>query len=439
MKPLSSSTPIPRRDFLRTVALAGAAVGFPTILPSSVFGKDAPSNRLNMGLIGMYGIMTGHARAMLDNSGVQVLAVCDVYRDRRENWKSQVEKRYAKDKASGTYKGCDAYNEFERIVERKDIDAVIIGTPDHWHVPIALAAVRSGKDVYVEKPMLLTVREGQLLRDAVRQYGAVLQVGSQQRSEFGFRRACEIVRNGWIGKIREVQTYLGEFLPDDPMPGEPIPPGLDYDRWLGPAPWVPYNSQRILSHMGTGWRRYWDYGSRKQGDWGAHHFDIIQWALGMDESGPVEFVPRNIRNNNLQTHTYANGTVVTRINNMYPGIDGTPYMIRFIGEKGEVHVARGDSLETVPAYLKRSPLAASDIRLYKSENHRTDWLDCIRTRKQPICHVGIGHRSGSICALSGIAERIGRPIKWDPAKEEIIDDPEASRWLDRPRRAPYVI
>ena len=428
-----------RREFLKTAILAGAALGFPTILPSRVFGQNAPSNRLNIGLIGMGGQMGGHANSMLGNSSVQVLAVSDVYRSRREEWKAKVEKRYATATQSGTYKGCDACNEYERIIERKDIDAVIVCTPDHWHIPISLAAVRTGKDVYVEKPMLLTVREGRMFADAAKQYGAIVQVGSQQRSDSSFRRAAEIVRNGWIGKIKEVQTGLGEFAPADPQPEQPIPDGFDYDRWLGPTPWQPYSAVRVESNMGGGWRRFWEYGSRKHGDWGAHHFDIIQWALGMDDTGPVAFMPRNINGENLQSHTYANGIVVTRVNKFPLGRDGTSYMIRFIGESGEVLVARGNSLETTPADLKSRPFAASDVRLYKSENHHENWLSCIRTRTQPICHAEIGHRSASICALGGIAERLGRPLKWDPVREEILGDEEASRWLDRPRRAPYFL
>ena len=364
MKKTPISASIPRRDFLKTVAFAGAAIGFPTILPSSVFGQNAPSNRIHLGLIGMGLQMKGHADTMLQTKGVQVMAVCDVYRDRRETWKAHVEKSYAAETASGSYKGCDAYNEYERILDRKDIDAVMVVTPDHWHVPISLAAVRAGKDVYVEKPLILTVREGRQLCDAVKQYGAVLQVGSQQRSDSCFRRAAEIVRNGWIGKVREVQLCLGEFPPPDPMPEEAIPDGFDYDRWLGSTPWIPYNSQRVLSNFGSGWRRYWEYGSRKQGDWGAHHFDITQWALGMDESGPVEFMPRNFQGNNLQTHTYANGTVVTRVNKLMPGRLSDEYMIRFIGETGEVLVARGDSIETTPANLIKRPLSASDTVSY---------------------------------------------------------------------------
>ena len=433
------SASIPRRDFLKSIALAGSALAFPMIVPSRVLGENAPSKRINVALIGLGCIMKGHFGAVMGNPGFNVLAVCDVYRDRREAYKQQVETIYGAAKASGSFKGCDAYNEFERILERPDIDAVMVTTPDHWHVPIALADIRAGKDVYVEKPMHLTIREGRMLVDAVAEYGAILQVGSQQRSEAAFRRAAEIVRNGWIGKIREVQVAMGEFHLPTPMPEQPIPEGFDYDRWLGSTPWFPYHPERVMGTYGGGWRCHWEYGSRMQGDWGAHHFDIVQWALGMDESGPVAFMPAGIDGDNPQTHTYASGTVVKRLKKMIPGRLMDEYMIRFIGESGEVLVARGECIETDPVNLIRHPLASSDVHLYKSDNHRENWLDCMRTRKQPICPASVGYRSATLCALNAIAQRLGRPLKWDPVKEEILGDEEASRYLSRPRRAPYFV
>ena len=423
-----------RREFLKSAALAGAALALPTIVPSTVFGRSAPGNRITMGLIGMGLMMGGHHQIMLGREGVQVLAVCDVDRTKRERAKAQTEKSYAAKMASGTYKGCDAYNEYERVIERKDIDAVMVVTPDHWHTMISLAAMKSGKDVYVQKPMTLTIREGRLMSDANRQYGAILQVGSQQRSERAFRKACEIVRNGWIGKVHTIYTDLGEFPPPQTLPEEPIPDGFDYDRWLGSTPWYPYNKRRVEGNYGGGWRCFWDYGSRKNGDWGAHHFDIIQWALGMDHSGPVEFLPKGYEGAEYQSYVYANGTKVWKNHPVKHG-----QMIQFIGESGEVLVSRGDRLETTPAALKDRPLAPSDIHLYESYDHEGNWLECIKTRKPPICPAEIGHRTATVCHLNGIAERLGRPVKWDTVKEEIIGDTYASRWLDRPRRTPYVM
>lgn len=414
--------------------LAAGALNLPAFIPATALGRNAPSNRLNIGLIGMGLMMHGHHRIMLSRSDTQVLAVCDVDRAKRETAKSQTETAYAEKKPSGSYRGCAAYNEFERIIERSDIDAVVVVTPDHWHAPISVAAMRAGKDVYVQKPMTLTVREGRWMSGTAKQYGAILQVGSQQRSERAFRKACEIVRNGWIGKVHTIYTQLGEFPPPQTLPAEPIPDGFDYDRWLGPTPWYPYNSRRVKGDYGGGWRCFWDYGSRKNGDWGAHHFDIIQWALGMDDSGPVNFFPKGYEGAEYQSHVYADGT---RVWKNHPVRNGQ--MIQFIGDKGEVLVSRGDRLETTPADLKDRPLAPGDIHLYESYNHEGNWIECIKTRKQPICPAEIGHRTATVCHLNGIAERLNRPIKWDPATEQIIGDDFAARWLDRPRRAPYVL
>ena len=417
---------------------------FPAIVPSSVFGQNAPSNRMGVGLIGNGLMMRSHQRKMVRSEGAQVLAVCDVDRERLEKAKAEVESGYEK-QGGGAYKGCAAYHEFEELLARDDIDAVFIATPDHWHAPIAVMAMRRGKDVYVQKPMTLTIREGRIMSDTARQYGRVLQVGSQQRSESQFRQAVRIVRNGLIGKVHTIYTGLGQFSPPATLPEEPIPEGFDYDRWLGPTPWYPYNRERVKGDYGGGWRRFWDYGSRKNGDWGAHHFDIIQWALGMDDSGPVEFVPKGYKDEPYQTHIYADGAKVLRD---HPTKNGQ--MIQFIGEKGEVLVSRGGKLETTPAELKKTdfgpeaetlsdvPAGYKGVWVYVSNNHEDNWLECIIARKQPICHAEIGHRTATICHLSGIAERLKRPLRWDPVKEEIIGDPEASRWMDRPRRTPYV-
>jgi predicted dehydrogenase len=429
-----------RREFMfRGAAAVGAAVAFPTVVPSTVFGATAPSNRITMGMIGMGLQMNGHFRNMLDRDDVQVLAVCDVDRAKREDAKAAADATYAQNGRSGSYKGCDAYLEYERICERTDIDSVLICTPDHWHAMVSLAAIKSGKDVYCQKPMTLTIHEGRLMSDACKQYGTVFQVGSQQRSEWAFRRACEIVRNGWIGKVKTCYASLGRFAPPTTLPGQPIPDGFDYDRWLGPTPWYPYNAERVRGDFGGGWRRFWEYGSRKNGDWGAHHFDIIQWALGMDDSGPVKFIPKGWNGTEYQTHVYANGITVLRDYPIQNSQNPRNGMIQFIGEKGEVFVSRGGMLDTIPTELARAPLGPNDIHLYESNDHEGNWLECVRTRKPTICTAEIGHRTATICQLNGIAERLGRPIEWDPAKEKILNDPEADRWYDRPRRAPYVL
>jgi predicted dehydrogenase len=423
-----------RRDFLRGASTVGAAIAYPAIVPSTVFGATAPSNRITMGMVGMGLQMNWHLRGMLGRRKVQVLAVCDVDQNKLQYAKNSVENAYANQTTGGTYKGCDAYIEYEKICERSDIDAVFICTPDHWHAPISLAAIKAGKDAFCQKPMTLTIREGRMVSDACKQYGTIFQVGSQQRSNWAFRKACEIIRNGWIGKVHTIYTRLGRFAPPAVLPEQPIPRGFDYDRWLGPTPWYPYNFERVKGDFGGGWRRFWEYGSRKNGDWGAHHFDIIQWALGMDDSGPVKFVPKGWKDTEYQTHIYADGTKVMRD---YPDTGG--HMIRFIGTEGEVMVSRGNRIDTKPKELAQTQLRPNDIHLYESRDHDSNWLECIRTRKKTICDAEIGHRTATICQLNTIAERLGRPIEWDPVEEKILNDPAADRWYDRPRRAPYVL
>lgn len=435
---METMKPITRRTLLRrTLWGAASTLALPYFIPASARGRDgytAPSERMTLGLIGLGLQMTyGHFGALVSRRDVQILAVCDVRRNRRDEVKGQVEKHYAQEKAAGTYHGCEAYNEYERIVERPDIDLCFITTPDHWHVPIALAAIRQGKDCYVEKPLTLTVREGRLLSDAARRYGRVVQTGTQQRSDGAFRRASEIVRNGWIGKVHTVYAALGKFPPPRALPEQPIPEGFDYDRWLGPTPWQPYHAERVLGNYGGGWRCFWEYGARKNGDWGAHHYDIIQWALGHQYRGPTTFFPKGERGE-YQGFEYPGGPVVLRDHPIENG-----HMIHFIGEKGTVSVSREGQMQTTPASLRNRPLQPSDAHLPVSNDHHQNFFDCVRTRARPIADVEIGHRSATVCHLSAISERLNRTIRWNPDTEEIVGDAEASKWLDRPRRAPYVL
>ena len=282
--------------------------------------------------------------------------------------------------------------------------------------------------------MTLTIAEGKAMVEAERRYGSIVQVGSQQRSEAAFRKAAEMVRSGWIGKVKEVHARLGSFPPPTLGPEEPIPEGFNYDKWLGPAPYEPYTANRVLGDYSGGWRCYWEYGSRKNGDWGAHHFDIAQWALGRDHPGPVLFVPQGYDNEPYQYHQYDDGVKVIRDIPIERG-----HMIRFIGSDGDIWVSRDGRLDTSRPEFARQPLGPGDVRLYESSNHQQNWLECMRSRRTPICPATIGHRTGTICQLAGIAERLNRPVRWDPASERIIDDPDARRWEDRPRRAGYEL
>lgn len=415
--------------------LAGilAAALAPEFIPSSLLGASAPSKRINIGMIGNGLQCGGHFAALIGRDDCRLVAFCDVNLSKAEKLRDQAKEHYASQSRSGSYEGPVAYSYHEELLARGDIDAVWICTPDHWHVPLSIAAMRTGRDVYCEKPLTLTIREGRTLVDTARRYGRILQTGSQQRSNGAFRKAAEIVRNGWLGKITRIRTSLGEFPQAPVLAEQPVPKGFDYDRWLGPTPWRPYNEARVRGDFGGGWRCFYEYGARKNGDWGAHHFDIIQWALGMDESGPVSFTPKGWQGTPYQTHRYANGITVERVD------EGLKAMIEFTGTEGTVWVSRGDYLVTDPADLASRPLRSSDVHLYVSENHQGDFLDSVRTRQRPICDVETGHRSATVCHLNAIAERLGRPIEWDPSTEQIPNDPEASQWLDRVRRSPYAL
>jgi predicted dehydrogenase len=423
------SSSFSRRGFLKAASLASATLAFPRIMRA----QSGPSvnDRLNVALIGNGLIASSHFGALTGRDDCRIVAVCDVDLAKARKMRDRTEKHYAALAAGGTYKGVDAYQYHEEVLARDDIDAIFVTTPDHWHAAIANAAMIAGKDVYCEKPLTLTVPEGRVLVNTARRHGRILQTGTQQRSNGSFRKAAEIVRNGLIGDIKHIRTRLGSFPPAPALAEEPLPAEFDYDRWLGPTPWRPYNAQRVLGNYGGGWRCFTEYGGRKNGDWGAHHFDIIQWALGMDESGPVEFIPKGFDGTPYQTHVYANGIRVERVD------EGLKAMIEFTGTKGVVRVSRDDFLETDPPSLAARPLRAEDVHLYASDNHHTDFFSCIRTRQHPIADVEIGHRSATVGHLCNIAATVARPVRWDPVKEQIIGDPVAAALLDRSRRAPY--
>jgi predicted dehydrogenase len=309
---------------------------------------------------------------------------------------------------------------------------VDIATPDHWHALVGIAACEAGKDVYCQKPLTLTIAEGRALANAVRRYGRVFQVGSQQRSESNFRFACELVRNGYIGKVHTVRTGFGYGPTCGWEPDQDPPPGLDWNMWLGPAPYVPYTPRRCLYDF----RWFYDYSGGKMTDWGAHHNDIAQWGLGMDESGPVKiegegrFPTEGLFDTavwfNIE-YTYANGVKV---------ICGEGHGARLEGTDGWVHVDRG-FLEAEPKDLLDIELKPSDIHLYNSPGHYRDFHNCIRTRQKPICDVEIGHRSVTVCHLGTIAIRLGRTLHWDPETEQFVGDEEANRWVNKPMRPPW--
>jgi hypothetical protein len=421
-----------RRQFLRNTTLT--ALSAPLILPKAwaAAGRFGPNDVISIGIIGTGTQGRGLMQNFLGQPGAQVVAVCDVDTTRREHHKKKVEEYYSA-KGETTYKGCVEYKEFQDLLARKDIDAVVIAAPDHWHAYIAVAACNAGKDIYCEKPLSLTIHEARAMVKAARKNDRVFQTGSMQRSSSEFLKACELVRNGRIGKIKQVIVDVGPPSVPCDLPEEAMEAGLNWDLWLGPAPTRPYNS--VLSPRGVhthfpNWRNYREYSGGMMTDWGAHHFDIAQWGLGMDDSGPVEIIPpedpkatRGVR------YLYANGVEM---------IHGDSGGILFIGTEGKILVNRG-KFEATPESVAKEPFGPNDIRLYKSYNHCKDFLDCMRSRKKPICDVEIGCRSVTVCHLGNLAYWNHRRLKWDPVKEQFIGDDEANQWLDRPKRGSWKV
>jgi predicted dehydrogenase len=410
---------------LAGILAAGAA---PLFLPSRLFGITAPGSRLQVGIVGNGLIANSHVGALAKREDCRIVALCDVWRGKAERMADRVGREYG-----GEAERPRIFATHEEMLAEAGVDVVFVTTPDHWHAPITCAALRAGKDVYCEKPLTLTVREGRTVVDVARQTGRIVQTGSQQRSDASFRRAATIVRNGWIGEIRSVRCKLGHFPQWSPLGEEPVPADLDYDRWLGPTPWRPYHPDRIRGDYGGGWRIFFEYGGRKNGDWGAHHFDIVQWALGRDDSGPVEFLPAGWEGTKYQTHVYADGVRVERVD------EDQPAMIEFIGTQGRVRVGRNSYFECEPGALATHATRAAEEHPYRSDDHHDDFFHCVRTRQRPLCDAEVGHRTATICHLSNIAAQLRRPLRWDPAKEAVIGDEAASRQLERPRRAPYGI
>ncbi len=440
MSKQEKSKRLDRRRFLRGSGLAlGAAVGFPYVVPASALGKDgavAPSNRITLGFIGIGKMSKGHLGAFLGDKGVQVLGICDVEKGRRESQAKRAEEFYAKRDGKASYAGCDTYNDFRDICARRDIDAMVIATPNQWHALAAVQAARCGKDIYLEKPLARSIGEGKAIVNAVRRYGRVLQVGSQQRSDTAFRRACNLVRAGRIGKVHTVHVNVGGPSEEDYLPPEDVPEGLDWDLWLGPCPWRPYSSVLAPPESFGGWPRwryFFPYAGSSMTDFGAHHFDIAQWGLGMDHSGPVRVYPPDGKEYDKLTYVYANGI------RMYRGGAVNGAAVQWIGEDGWVAVNRGQFLKTHPAKLTYEVIGPNEDKVYFSDNHKNNWLDCVRSRGEPICTAEIGHRTATVCHIGNIAYRLNRPLQWDPQAEQFIDDPEANRLLMFSMREPWQL
>lgn len=455
---------INRRDFIRSTARGAVAgtflvSGFPTIVPASVLGKNAPSNRINIAALG-----TGRISRTHDMPGVwkydhaRIIAVCDLDSKRVGEAKQLVNEYYSK-KLGKSYDGVTTYTDYREALQNKDIDAVLISTPDHWHSLMAIHSVEAGKDVYMQKPASLTISDGRAVSNAVHRTGRILQIGSQQRSSAQFRYAAELVRNGRIGDLHTVEVGLPGDPAGDEEPEMPIPKNLNYEMWLGPTPYVYYTEKRVHPQEGydrPGWLRCEQFGAGMITGWGSHHIDCAHWAMDTEYSGPVEVLgwaefPKSglwdVHGKFRTEGVYANGVKMIVSNEL-------PNGIKYIGSKGWIFVTRGNYSVTASDPVSAGgskPLTASDpkiitskigpeeIHLYESTDHHGNWLDSVRTRKEPIAPIEVGHRSCSTCLLHHIVMKLGRKVKWDPVKERFINDDEANSMLSRPQRWPYMI
>lgn len=438
-----------RRAFVRSTALAASAMAAPFIVPSRLLGRNAPSNRITLGIIGCGNQSTVDIPEWLKNDDCQIVAVCDVnrgsrgYRNEsqflgREPQRDFVNRHYAAATASGRFRGVDAHADFRELLARPDIDAVAIITPDHWHAVQTVLAARAGKDIYCQKPLTLTVREGRDMIAAVRQHRRILQTGSQWRSNAMVRNACELVRAGRIGTLRQVETYVAENNAVGPGPGwqaMPVPEGFDYDAWLGPASAAPYHRDRCFYRF----RFISDYSGGQTTNFGCHSNNVAHWGMGMDESGPVEiedlgaeFPPQG---DLFTTATkvafrarYANGVTLEC------KTDRRGFGVTFVGTQGWLRIT-SKAVEASNPELVGLELRAGILPV--SQNHYRNFLDCVKSRKDPVEPVEVGHRTASLCHLGNIAMQLHRKIRWDPAKETILGDVEAAKMLSRPRRAPW--
>ncbi|MHC4544511.1 MAG: Gfo/Idh/MocA family protein [Planctomycetota bacterium] len=430
---------INRRSLLKkAVGVSIAAVGFPYVVASSALGKAgsvAASNRIVMGCIGVGGQGTGNMRGFLGKADVRVVAICDVIENRRQKAKGIVDRRYGD-------KGCAAYNDFRDVLARKDIDAVVIVTQDHWHAVIAVAAARAGKDMYCEKPLGVSVVEGQAIRDAMRRYGRVFQTGTQQRSDRKFRFACELARNGYVGKIHTVKVaapgpeYKRTY--HKPPREEQVPAGLDYDMYIGPSPMKPYNGGRLAW---PDWYLIWDYCAGFSVNWGVHHLDIANWGCPAVADEPFELKCKGSHRDDGLTDNindwqaefnYISGLRMSFSDTGNPNKQGC----RFEGDKGWVHVNRA-GIWAEPASLLKVKIKPDEVNLYESANHHADFIKSVRTRSDPVSPVEAGHKASCLGLITDIAARVKRKVKWDPGKEEFSDDLEANRFLSRPMRSPW--
>ena len=426
-----------RRKFLKQSA--SALAGY-IIVPRFVLGGVShngskfipPSDMVSLGFIGCGKQGKILSNYFLTTNEIRILAISEVYKDKTELMLKTIKTNQEKNKQPANDIG--VYNDFRELLTRKDIDAVVIATPDHWHAAVAVRAAEAGKDIYCEKPLALTVKEGRAMVNASRKHNRVFQTGSMQRSWPEFRQAVEIIRNGFIGEIKSIKVNVGPPPIVYDLPEEPIPDGLDWKKWLGPNEFKHFNSELappITKDVYPNWRKYKEFGGGQVTDWGAHMFDIAQWALDMDNSGPTEIFAPDAEHPFL-TYKYNNGIIMTHEKWEWNNA------VLFTGTEGELRIARG-KLETTPISVKTKIIGDRQKHVYKSENHYKDFLNAVRTRTKPICDVETGHRTATVCNIGNIAYQLKRPLKWDPKKEKFTGDPEANALLGRPMLNEWAI
>lgn len=425
-----------RRTFIRNTAVAAAGL---TILPREVLGGQgyvAPSDKVQLGFIGTGKLTQNLSIRFAELPEVQITAGCDVDSKKLERFRNSINAFYAEKAGKERYDKTRTYEKYEDLIADRHVDAVVVVTPDHWHAIPSIAAMEAGKDVYCEKPLAHTVEEGRAMVEAARKYERIVQTGSMQRSWPDFRKAVELVRNGYVGEIRKVVVNVGDPAVDCLLPAEDTPEYLNWDRWVGPAQYRPYNqilSPPIEQNHWPRWRDYREYGGGGVSDWGAHMFDIAQWALDMDRSGPVKYIspelPEATRGLIMQ---YANGVIMTHED------FGRGWAVRFHGTQGILDVSR-EFLDSKPEWIALSQIEAGDGRVYHSENHYQNWIDCIKNRTLPVADVETGHRTATVCNIANLAYRLRRPLEWDPEKEEFIKDEEANGFRGKKYREPYSL
>jgi hypothetical protein len=416
-------------------------MGLPQLMGTSLWGSNGatpPSERINMGFIGLGGQGTGHLLGgawtyvpggYVARSEVQVLAVCDVRQERRDSAQQRCNQMYAQRYSQASYNGVKAYNDFREVLARPDIDAVLIAVPYHWAAPLATLAARAGKDVYCEKPIAITIREGQNLIETCQRFGRIYQAGTQQRSEYGgkFRQACELIRNNRIGQLKEVYAYRspGAFYPTSwtSDKAQPVPAGFDWDLWLGPLPWRPFHGEagHALNGCFVG-----------DVNWAPHHYDIVLWTVNPDPTAPVEV--EYLKDGTIDFH-FSNGVVVH--SKEYPGeAIGPDGGACFVGTQGRIAVDRVN-LVSYPGRILKEPLNPEDVRVYHATGHSSNFLECIKTRRPTICHPETAVRTINTILIGGIALALQRSLKWDPVKCEFPGDDQANRLLSYTPRAPW--